>query len=68
MKTKEVFCCITCAISAALLFACCSVLCPLTWPSAHAAGTLDKIAKTGSVTLGYRQSIPFSYLVFNCVS
>ena len=30
---------------------------------AHAVGTLDKIAKSGSVSLGYREaSLPFSYL------
>ena len=33
------------------------------WPAAHADDTLDKVKRSGSITLAYRESsIPFSYL------
>ena len=49
--------------SAFALHAVCGALLILSAFPAAAAGTLDKVAKTGTISLGYRDnSLPFSYL------
>jgi ABC-type amino acid transport substrate-binding protein len=50
------------SFSSCAIHACVVALATMLMPSAQAASTLDKIAQTGSITVGYRDlALPFSY-------